>query len=186
MEITEKEIVEDWRSVEGYDGYEVSNLGRVKSLDRLVNRNCGSVYFSKGRILNPGKDRCGYLQVVLWIDKKPKAFKVHRLVWEGFNGKIPEGMEVNHIDEDKSNNSIKNLNLMTHKENMNWGTAIERSSKKRSKSIIQFDRQGNFIAEFDSLSDASKQLNINKGNISSALKGRIKTAGGYIWKYKTA
>ena len=177
-------IKEIWRPIDGFEGlYEVSNLGRVKSCDRFVNSK-GGTRLHKGKVLKQAKDGGGYLQVNLCKDGKPTAVKVHRLVWEGFNGKIPEGMQVNHIDEDKTNNSLDNINLMTPKQNVNWGTGNERRSKSLSKPIIQYSINGKKLAEFDSLSDASNQLNINIGNITSTLKGKRKTAGGYKWKFK--
>ena len=180
MENNSQEI-EEWRSIEGYEGlYQVSSLWRVRSCDRFVNSN-GGTRLHKGKVLKPGMDRVGYLHVVLCKEGKPTAFSVHRLVYEAFHGKIPEGMQVNHIDEDKSNNSLNNLNLMTPKENTNWGTAIER----RSKPVVQYDLQGNFIAEYPSVCETGRKLGIKQGNISSALKGRIKTAGGYIFRYKS-
>lgn len=119
--------------IDGFEGlYEVSNLGRVRSLDRLVNSN-GGTRLHKGKVLKFVNNGGGYLQVYLYKDGKSTKFYVHRLVYEAFHGKRPEGMEINHIDEDKSNNSIKNLNLMTHKENANWGTCIERRAKKTLK-----------------------------------------------------
>lgn len=185
--------MEEWRSIEGYENlYEVSILGRVRSLDRYVDDGKGGTRLLKGRILKPAKDGRGYLFVKLSKDNKQKMFRVHRLVYEAFNGKIQEGMEVNHIDEDKSNNSIKNLNLMTHKENMNWGTGNERRStnhinhKSLSKAVLQLDLQGNFLAEYPSQSEAERKLGIRCTAICNALKGWSKTAGGYVWKYKTA
>lgn len=183
--------IEEWRSIEGYEElYEVSSLGRVRSCDRFV-KSKGGTRLHKGKLLKLGKRKDGYLQVLLSKDNKQKMLLVHRLVYASFHGKIPEGMEVNHIDEDKSNNSIKNLNLMTHKENMNWGTGIERrvksiiNHKSLSKAVVQYDLQGNFIAEYPSVCETGRKLGIKQGNISSALKGRIKTAGGYIFRYKS-
>lgn len=135
------------------------------------------------------KNHDGYLHVVLSKDNKQTTLNVHRLVYEAFNGKIPEGMQVNHIDEDKSNNSLNNLNMMTPKENTNWGTGNERRAKSMinhkslSKPIIQYSLNGDKLAEFEGTHDAARQLGINPGNINNALKGRIKTAGGFKWKY---
>lgn len=178
--------IEEWRSIEGYEElYEVSSLGRVRSCDRFVKFKVGT-RLHKGKLLKPFNNGCGYLHVVLYKDNKKKMFLVHRLVYASFHGKIPEGMQVNHIDEDKTNNSLENLNLMTPKQNMNWGTAIERRSKKHSKPIIQFDRQGNFITEFESLMDAGMKLSINTGMICMVLKGQMSHTHGFIFKYKTS
>ena len=184
--------IEIWKDVFGFEGlYQVSNLGKVRSLDRYANSGIG-IRFYKGRLLKPGKDSYGYLKVNLSKDGKKTTFWVHRLVYEAFNGKIQEGMQVNHIDEDKTNNSIDNLNLMTPKENINWGTCIERRAKSMinhkslSKPIIQYSLTGEKLAEFEGLHDAARKLNIYQGNISSALNGRYKTAGGFKWKYKTS
>lgn len=185
MENNSQEI-EEWRSIEGYEElYEVSSLGRVRSCDRFVNSN-GGTRLHKGKVLKPGMDRVGYLHVFLCKDGKPTYFLVHRLVLEAFNGKIPEGMQVNHIDEDKSNNSLNNLNLMTPKENTNWGTGIERKAKSQSKPVLQYDIEGNFLAEFEGQHDAERKLGICHENISSCCRGRIKTTHGYIFRYKTA
>lgn len=179
---------EIWKTIDGFEAYQVSNLGKVRSLDRYGNTGYG-IRLYKGRILRPGKSSGGYLTVVLYKDNKPSTFKVHRLVWQAFKGQIPEGMQVNHIDEDKSNNSLNNLNLMTPKENINWGTGNERRAKSMinhkslSKPIIQYSLNGDKLAEFEGTHDAARQLGINPGNINNALKGRIKTAGGFKWKY---
>lgn len=182
---------EMWKPVRGYENlYEVSNLGKVRSLDRLVNGKCRSTRLVKGLIVSPAKDRGGYLRIMLSKGNNQNVFSVHRLVYEAFNGQIPEGMQVNHIDEDKSNNSLENLNLMTPKQNINWGTGIERRSKsqinhkKFSKPIIQYNRQGIFIAEYPSQCEVERKLGINRGAIGACCKGRRKTAGGFKWTYK--
>ncbi len=176
--MSEKEI---WKPVLGYEGlYEISNFGRVKSLN----------YNHTGReqILKQKLNRYNRYNVTLSKDKKPKMFQVHRLVWEAFNGKIPSNLQVNHIDENPKNNNLSNLNLMTARENSIWGTHTERVAQKTRKKIQQFDLEGNIISEFDSLTKASEHLNLGYaayGNISNCLKGRYKQAYGYVWKYKT-
>lgn len=179
---------EIWKPIDGFEAYQVSSLGKVRSKDRYANSGIG-IRLYKGKVLKPGMSRDGYLHVVLSKDNKQTTFNVHRLVYETFNGKIPEGMQVNHIDEDKTNNSIENLNVMTFKENINWGTGNERRAKSMinhkslSKPIIQYSLNGDKLAEFEGTHDAARKLNINPGNINNALKGRIKTAGGFKWKY---
>lgn len=165
---------EVWRDIPGYEGlYQVSDLGRVKSLN----------YNHTGReqIRRPGKGRNGYLQVGLWKDGKVKWFKVHRLVWIAFNGPIPDGYEINHISEDKTDCRLVNLNLMTHKENLNWGTG----NRRRSKMVEQHTLDGTHICTWFSTIGIEKELGYSQGHISKCcnLKKHFKTAYGYIWKY---
>ena len=173
MKILEKEI---WKDIKGFEGlYQVSNLGRVKSLKRP--------YGLKEKILKPWITR-GYYQVELCKQSIKKAYLVHRLVWEAFNGQIPENMQVNHINEIKSDNRLLNLNLMTCKENINWGTGIERCAKKRSKAVLQFTLDNILVKEFPSINQAARETGFNQGNISKCSKGKYKQAYGYKWKYK--
>ncbi len=173
---------EIWKDIPGWEGYyQASNFGRIKSLVRKGNRI--------ERILTPERIHNGYLRVGLSRDNKLTGKLVHRLVWEAFNGPIPEGKEVNHIDEDKLNNRLENLNLMSRRENCLWGTGIERHKKsmfngKMSKKVLQYDLDGNFIREWVSLSQITREKGYSIGNISSCCHGIRPTAHGYIWKYK--
>lgn len=121
--------------------------------------------------------------------KNGKTVSSHKFIWESFNGPIPEGMEINHKNEVKTDNRICNLELLSHKENVNYGTRNKRISDKMtngklSKPILQYSKNGEFIAEFPSIREVTRTLGFNNGNISSCLTGRLKTACGYIWKYK--
>lgn len=121
--------MEEWRPVVGYEGlYEVSNTGRVRSVDRYDNRNC----FRKGKVLSPGKNTKGYLSVVLNCNGKRKTITVHRLVAEAFLLNPDNLPEVNHRDEDKTNNRVDNLEFCDHKYNLNYGT---RQDKVRDTNI---------------------------------------------------
>ena len=120
---------EIWKDIPEFNGiYQASNLGRVKSLERIDIRG----HRVKERILKPRIDHNGYYQVGLCKNSKLKAYRVHRLVWSAFNGQTPENMQVNHINEVKTDNRLSNLNLMTCKENINYGTRNERAGKKCS------------------------------------------------------
>lgn len=154
----------------------VSDLGRVKSL------NYGRT--GKKSILKPEKIRGGYLRVNLFKNGKIKRFLVHRLVWESFNGTIPEGYDCNHINEDKSDNRLENLNLMTRKENINWGTGIKRRAKSRQKLVEQFTLDGTHIATWFSVKGIVEELGFYQSSISDCCLGKLKTAHGYIWKYE--
>lgn len=164
------------------EGYEVSNYGRVRSLNYLRT--------GKTRILSPFKTGGGYLQVGLWKDGKGKLYKVHRLVWEAFNGPIPEGMQVNHINEDKTDNRLENLNLMTPKENLNWGTRNERAgksiAKSRSKMVEQYTLSGVYLCTWPSTISVERELGhlgFRTSHISECCNGKHKSHKGYIWKY---
>ena len=181
---------EEWKDILGFEGlYQASNLGRIKSLKRFRKGKNGSLAPVEERILKPQINSCGYYQVVLCKNSIQKFYLVHRLVWEAFNCQIPEGYEINHINEIKTDNRLSNLNLMTCKENNNWGTRIERSAKKqingkRSKAVLQFDLQDNFIKEFPSAMQVERELGFANGNIVNCCKGKYKTAYNYKWKYK--
>ena len=170
----EKEV---WRDIPNYEGfYQASNLGRIKSLERIdaIGRK------RKEKILKPRITRGGYYLVALTKQSIRKDYLVHRLVWSAFNGQIPEGYEINHLDERPVNNALSNLSLVTHKENINYGTRTE----KCSKSVLQFDLNDNFIKEYPSTHQVERELGFAQGNIVSCCNGRCKTAYNYIWKYK--
>ena len=178
-------LFEEWRDIKGYEGiYKISNLGRVKSLKRFRKGKNGSLAPLKERILKPKISNKGYYQVCLYKNSKAGLYYVHRLVWIAFNGQIIENMQVNHINEVKTDNRLSNLNLMTQKENLNWGTRNERSAKNRSKSVLQFDLNDNLIKEFPSLMQVERELGFSYQNICACCNGKLKQAYGYKWKYK--
>ena len=164
--------------------YQVSNFGRVRSLDRIVNHNNSKYLTLKGKCLKTFKDGNGYLQVQLHKDGIYKNHRISRLVYFTFNYGADTKLQVNHIDEDKSNNRLDNLNLMTCKENNNWGTRTIRSALAQSKTVLQFDKNGNFIKDWSSINEAARITNMSAGAIAGCCKGRRKTHKGFIWKYK--
>jgi len=103
--------MEIWKDIVGYDQYQVSNYGRVKTTANAATR--------KERILKPLKHPRGYFRVALWKDNKSKFFFIHRLVAEYFISNPENKPTINHIDGDKSNNHIDNLEWTTYRENMN-------------------------------------------------------------------
>lgn len=161
---------EYWKPVVGYEAlYEVSNWGRVKSLK-----------FGKERILKQGKDKkTGYLHVVLCKNNIKKTFLVHRLVAEAFIPNPNNYKEVNHKDEDKTNNSVDNLEWCDRKYNQNYGTIIERLSKP----VLQYDLEENLIREWASAMECSRN-GYSNGHVSECCRGERKTHKGFIWKYK--
>ena len=114
---------EEWRPVVGYEGlYEVSDRGRVRSLDRTVGTYYGERVMS-GRVLISSPFTSGYLRVGLCGVGRMKCRRVHRLVMESFVGEIPDGMQVNHVNGDKADNRLANLEYVTPRENIRHGMA---------------------------------------------------------------
>ena len=176
---------EEWKDILGFEGlYQASNLGRIKSLERFRKGENGCLISVKERILKPWINRNGYYLIKLCKNSIVKAYLVHRLVWEAFYGTIPEGYEINHLDERPINNALSNLNLVTHRENLNWGTRNERSAKKLSKPVLQFTLEDILIKEYPSAIQVERETGFANGNIVNCCKGRYKQAYGYKWRYK--
>ena len=126
-------MIEEWRPIEGYEGlYEVSNTGRVRSLDRFIVDSLGHKRFYKGKVLIPVKSNLGYLFVGLYCNEKNKRYLVHRLVAQAFIENPDNLPEINHKDEDKTNNSVENLEWCTAKYNLSYGT---RNIRRRETAI---------------------------------------------------
>ena len=174
---------EVWKSVVGYEGlYEVSNFGRVKSLKRL---------HTKERIVSQWLNHRGYARVTLWKENKQRKYSVHRLVAEAFIPNPEAKPQVNHIDENKTNNAAWNLEWCTQTENHNHGTINERISAsltnnpQKSKPVSAFDDKGNLISTYPSIYEASRRLGVSASSIRNCIKGRnrMKHCHGYVWKY---
>ena len=166
-------ITEVWRPVKGFEGrYEVSNYGRIKSLN----------YCNRGyeKILSPSKDHYGYLFISLGRGGRNK--KVHRLVAEAFLPNPNNLPEVNHKDENRANNAVWNLEWCDRKYNMNYGTCREKIGRNREIPIIQSDLEGNFIRRWKSISEA-KRSGYSKWCIICCCKNIYSQHSGYKWSY---
>lgn len=180
---------EIWLDIEGYEGlYQVSDMGRVKSLERTCNAKGESKRTVKERILKLASDRNGYKWVMLTDAQSNRSYHfVHRLVAAAFIPNPYDKPEVNHIDEDKANNNVVNLEWCTRKENMNHGTIRERIGKKTterdSKPTCQYTLNGELIKVWPSASEAGRVLGIHQSHISEVASGKNKTYKSFIWKY---
>ena len=182
--------MEEWKPVKGYDGkYEVSNYGRVRSLDRVDAKGVRR----RGVILkqlNLGSPGNYYKGVSLFKDGKITKAKTHRLVAEAFVPNPDNKPEVNHINENPEDNRAVNLEWVNKAENINWGTRTKRAAetskatanKTRSKRVIQMDAGGHEIKEFPSLREAERATGIARAWIVKAIKHNW-TTKGFQWKY---
>lgn len=179
---------EIWKPIKGYEGlYEISNLGRVKSLSRVTPHN-GRVYPTK--ILKPHINTKKYLDVELSQNGLKQRYRIHRLVAETFIPNPNNKPQVNHIDCDKSNNRVDNLEWCDNSENQRHAFAhgLNHRGKfgdsPKAKSVLQYTLDGILMREWDSIVRVKKECGYSDGYISQCCKGKYKHAYGYVWKYK--
>lgn len=177
---------EIWKPIIGYEGlYEVSNYGRIISFKKNVKR-----------ILKLQKDKDGYLICGLWNNNKCKTIKIHRIVAEAFITNPENKPEIDHINTDRTDNRVENLKWVTPKENRNNPISLDKIRKHRykfpknrnnprSSAVLQYDKDGNFLKEWNTITEAEKYCSGKiSTNISSCCRNKCKTAYGYVWKYK--
>lgn len=197
-------MIEKWKAIPCFQGlYEASNLGRIRSIDREVHRNGLTSKFIKGKILSPNTQKNGYKVVSLSKQGKIQSFRVHRLVALAWIPNPDNLSEVNHLNEDKADNSVSNLSWVSHQENTRYGTRISRCISNRdqsrekngmygkigglnpnAKAVLKFSLNGDLIAEYPSLLEAAQSEACTRDSIRNNIKGRTKHCRGYIWKYK--
>ena len=162
---------EIWKDIDGFVGkYQVSNYGNVRRVGK--------------RILKPQKRNHGYLSVWLYDGhNNPIQASVHRLVAIAFLDN-PNGLsEVNHLDENKQNNRVDNLEWTSHIDNVRHGTGTRRMGRAHWTPVCQYTLDGKFIKRWKCMQDAADQLGLHMTHISAVCRGRAKTHGGFIWKY---
>lgn len=170
-------MIEEWKPIDGYEGrYEVSNTGKVISL------NYGG---TKGKVkeLAPQDNGRGYLAVGLRDAKGRNSHYVHRLVAQAFIPNPQNFLEVNHLDEDKSNNQVSNLEWCNRKHNVNYGSATYQRASKMSKAVEAVDPiSGKIIHYFISTREAHRN-GFNASHVSDCCRGLSKTHRGLTWRY---
>lgn len=173
-------LYEIWRPVVGYEKYEVSNMGRIRSLNY---NKTGQIKVLSSRI----NKRNGYVQIVLCEYGIPKTFKIHRLVAQAFPeicGKWFEGCEINHKNEDKTDNRAVNLEVCTKSYNTTYGTRIIRQTEKVSKKVGQFYLDGITLKSvYTNAYEIERTTGYKQPAIQRCCIGKQKTAYGYIWRY---
>jgi hypothetical protein len=170
-------MIEMWKDIKGYEGlYQVSNFGRVRSLDHIIITKCGNSMLIKGRMKKPTSDSNGYMVVNLQSRESKKLFKVHRLVAQAFIPNENCKPEVNHKDGKHDNNCVSNLEWCTSEENIKHALDNGLIASKGIAVIMD-----NCIV-FDSITKCAKYLGVDKHEIRRALQGKYKTVHGHTFK----
>lgn len=190
--------MELWKDIKGYEGmYQVSNEGRVKSLDRKVKQRGGGTQNKKGQLIVESMNHKGYKLTGITKENKNRTFATHRLVAEHFIENNNEKLQVNHIDGNKTNNHVDNLEWVTASENMRhaFDTGLKsvckehlkmitkKANKINQKKVDQLTKDGEYIKSFDSIMEASEHVNINYRGISDCVNGNQITSAGYKWRF---
>ena len=185
---------EIWKDVKGYEGqYQVSNIGRVKSVDRLD----ASGHHRKEKILQPTLDKDSYYKYGLYKNGQRKTFHTHTLVAQAFIPNPENKPCIDHINTDRTDNTVwlnedgsvdyekTNLRWCTNKENHNNPLSLINHCKASSIPVLQFTKQGVFIKKYNSATEVANTIKISPQHISGCCKGRygFKSAGGFVWKY---
>lgn len=190
--MTREEI---WKDVVGFEGYyQVSNLGRVRSVDRIVKGSFGSLQNKRSVILSSAINTAGYYSVALTRNANSKSYRVHRLVAEAFLPNPNNLPIINHKDENKLNNSVENLEWCTYSYNAKYNGCMTKRITTRNKNhshgcekkVYQYDLKNNLIKVWKSLMSITRTLGYSHANIANCCKGQKNrpTAYGYKWSYK--
>ena len=178
---------EVWKDIEGYEGlYKISNLGNVKS-----------IYFNhtkNEKLLSPKLNNTGYLIVHLYKNGVGKFFQVHRIVATSFLNNPNNFTIVNHMDEDKQNNRVDNLEWCTHKYNVQYSVKLNKHRSRNSrkgkfgaykhdKAVIQKNKHGSIVCTYKNVSSAARENGFNNWSIIQCCKRERKTAYGYRWEF---
>lgn len=176
---------EVWKDVKGYEClYQVSDKGRIRSLDRIVISGYGKPHRLKGKILKAQTHHCGYLEITLHKDGKRNTHKVHRLVAEAFLPNPDNLPCINHKDEIPYHNNVDNLEYCTQKYNINYGTRTQRMAEKCSKKVYQYTLTGELVKVWNSTAECGRN-GYAANNISNCCRRKYcyKTHKGFRWSY---
>ena len=168
-----------WKVYPEYPFIEVSNLGKVRTKDRIVTRSDGRKQFVKGKILKQQLNPNGYMYVGFRVNGKYVNLRVHRMVAITFIPNPNNYPEVNHIDCDPTNNRWDNLVWCTHKENIAYRDKLGHFVNNTPKKPVFVVNLNSFkVFRFESRCEAARQLGVNKGDVRKVIRGKINKTGG--------
>jgi hypothetical protein len=171
---------EIWKDIKGFEGfYQVSNFGRIRGIDRAIRYRHGRERIWKGKIKKPTVTQKGYLKVNLFNGEKNVTREVQRIVAETFIENPLNKEQVNHIDGNKTNNNVENLEWVTPKENTFHSIYVLGNNLKK---VSQYDLDGKYIRTFKSIKDAGEATGTPRCSISNVVHGRRHKAGNYLWR----
>lgn len=177
--------MEIWKDITGYESlYQISNKGRIKSLQRFVTSKNGSKQLIKEKIRKTSVTTAGYEYVVLSSNGKCKTLLIHRLVAESFIPN-PNNLEcVNHKDENKSNNCVNNLEWCNYTYNNTYKNIhLRRNKDNITRKVIQYDLEMHELNRWNSVIEAANNFNTHSSNIIKCCIGERNHVNGYKWRY---
>lgn len=189
--------MEEWKDIEGYEGlYQISNLGRVKSLKRQIKRKNGVIYCTNEKILKGSNNGLNYFKVQLRDKNSNKKYAyIHRLVAKHFIPNPQNKPCINHLDCNPSNNRVENLEWCTKKENTDymiklnrnerneqWLKKLNKSLDKYRKAVVGTSKNTGEKIHFISIG-STKKSGFRPGDVCKCCKGERLTAGGFYWEY---
>lgn len=181
---------EVWKDIAGYEGlYQVSNMGRVRSFSREVKCCGGHSRITRSHILHGYINGSGYYEVALCNSEGQSHRRVHELVAKAFIPNPTHLPVINHIDEDKANNKVNNLEWCTTAYNNAYGTRNFRIGEtlkltRTGRPVIQLSLDDCFLKEYRTIRLAARENHVQPSNIHKACDGTIKQTGGFKWRYK--
>lgn len=179
-------LIETWKPVVGYETiYEVSNAGRVRSLDRVMFVDSRNTFLNyKGVVLKQRLNNKGYYVVNLHKNNVMKSKTVHRLVAEAFIPNPNKLPAVNHLDTDRKNNTYENLEWCTFRDNIVYHLSNDKRIRTLSKPVIARNLNTGDITTFSSVCEAHDITGANKGSIGRCANGFLRKAGNYVWEWE--
>lgn len=177
--------MEVWKDIEGFEeSYQISNKGRVKSLGRKVisGINYSNVKYTQDVIMSENIINSGYATISLYLNGKENRFLIHRLVLQTFKPNDNDKLVVNHIDRNKLNNDLDNLEWLTQSENIRHLGANKTMGLSKRKPIRKYDSNDVFIKEYEYLNSVIDD-GFDPTNCSRAARGLQAHHRGYIWRY---